>query len=376
MIVQPNGNDHGSGSGEPMKVAVSALYATEISASASDEDATSNNKNGGIFRSNAARALLIISSLALILFALLSPSSPASTTANLKELSDRVVDLTRQLQSVGSKDSADLAELDRLRHDLDDKDIELAWEKQHVDNQKDIQRLMQESMVSQIQADQHYLEEYDHKLNGATAETHKIEMTLAKEQRDNAQLKHALQFALEELARAREGLPPAPERKSGENGGNGNGQGNKTEKKLRGPGAGYQPGDNIEIIEHEDSGKIALRPGIISGVNPDGTYHLVKLEQSILIKNKQRSDFQTYHVYWHGMSALYQETRDNFIPITIVEFVPKSAREGFEIHGKYLFTFDSDEAKTIQMTQAMRIHRYASPGEYVGDDEAEREEAQ
>ena len=110
-----------------------------------------------------------------------------------------------------------------------------------------------------------------------------------------------------------------------------------------------------------------LSPGIISDVNADGTYNLVKLEHSILIKNFRREQFQTYHIYQEGITALYEEALEVFVPIIIVQLVPGSYREGFELHGNYQFTFDRDEKKVIHEDRATRIHRFAGMDEIVGE---------
>mmetsp|Transcript_26800 Transcript_26800/g.49269 ORF Transcript_26800/g.49269 Transcript_26800/m.49269 type:complete len:377 (+) Transcript_26800:188-1318(+) len=347
------------------KVQMAAIYAAGIQTS--DEEA--DGKHDGIFRSSTARAVLAISSVALLL---LSLSGLGSTTGapNLKDLSDTVMHLTQQLQNIGVIEEKNIHELEALEHQLDETEIELAWEKQHVGNEKETQKAMFDSMLTQIKKDHEVMEENDKEVKTVARKTHQTLAELEKEQRENAHLKHALAFALEELAKARSAHPAPPpppkrvvERRKGEVG-----ESDPTERKLRGVHASpYQPGDNIEIIEYEEGGKVALRPGIVSDVNADGTYNLVKLEQSMLIKNFRREQFQTYHIYYEGITALYAEAQEVYVPITIVQLVPGSYREGLELHGKYQFTFDRDEKKEIHEDLATRIHRFAGVGEIVGE---------
>lgn len=108
--------------------------------------------------------------------------------------------------------------------------------------------------------------------------------------------------------------------------------------------------------------------GIVSEKNYDGTFNLVKLEQSILIKDVKEDQFQSYHVYHEGFQALYEVNREEYVQVTIVQFLPGSARPGFELHGKYQFTYDDDEndPKTIREAPSMRMHRYAGVGEIIG----------
>merc|ERR1711957_138258 len=113
-------------------------------------------------------------------------------------------------------------------------------------------------------------------------------------------------------------------------------------------------------------GEIALHPGIVSDVLPDGTYNLVNLESSTMVPQRRREHFQAYHVYGEGTRALYRESRASFVPITIVEFVRGRTRPGFELHGKYRFTYDRDEKKETAEGNAMRMHRLAVVGEMAG----------
>ena len=98
-------------------------------------------------------------------------------------------------------------------------------------------------------------------------------------------------------------------------------------------------------------------------MNPDGTYNLVKLEQSQLIKNNQRKNFRLYHAYPDGKRAFYEHQRDQYLPVTIVSYIHSSAPPGFEVHGNYQFTYDSDETKALYEGRAMMMYRLAEDGE-------------
>mmetsp|Transcript_26801 Transcript_26801/g.49271 ORF Transcript_26801/g.49271 Transcript_26801/m.49271 type:complete len:360 (+) Transcript_26801:188-1267(+) len=330
------------------KVQMAAIYAAGIQTS--DEEA--DGKHDGIFRSSTARAVLAISSVAFVLLSLFGQGSTGAHNLNVKDLSDTVMHLTQQLQNVGGEDEKNIHTLEALKHKLVETEIELSWEKQHVDNQEENRELMYQDMLGQIQKDQKNMEDSFKVISDASGKTWHTQAELDKEQNENANLKVALAMAIEELGNARSALPAAPPARY-------------KARKLR--GGQYQPGDNIEIIEDEEGGKVALRPGIVSDVNADGTYNLVKLEQSMLIKNFRREQFQTYHIYYEGITALYAEAQEVYVPITIVQLVPGSYREGLELHGKYQFTFDRDEKKEIHEDLATRIHRFAGVGEIVGE---------
>ena len=84
------------------------------------------------------------------------------------------------------------------------------------------------------------------------------------------------------------------------------------------------------------------------------------------MKNIRRDQFQIYHIYDIGMPALYEVSREVYVPITILHFMEGSARPGFEIHGSYKFTYDLGFKEGVHEGQAMRIHRYAGVREIVG----------
>ena len=115
---------------EPVKVPKAPIYASYVPTINDEAD----SKSGGIFRSSTARAVLAVASLTLLLSSLLGLGSTAGTP-NIKDLSDTVTNLARQLQNLGGKNGGKTGEVEELEHQLNDTEIELAWEKQHVDDQ-------------------------------------------------------------------------------------------------------------------------------------------------------------------------------------------------------------------------------------------------
>ncbi|KAL9186537.1 hypothetical protein ACHAXT_005775 [Thalassiosira profunda] len=330
------------------------LAARELSPG--DDVAKRKGGDGGMFRWWGA--VLAFFSVALLLAALRSNSG-----ANVKDLSDTVMTLTRQLQErVG--ESEHLQELEELRHKLSDRDIELSWERQHVAEEEEVQRLMHDAMAERIHQDHEAIKEVTETTSGYARRSAEALNALHKEKSDNAELKVALAFALEELAKARSQLPPVPEGESlkyGHEQAMRNLEAGKLRKK---PNTSYQPGDNIEIIEYQEGGKVALRPGIVQAVNADGTFSLVKFELSLLVENQKRGAFQTYRVYGPMTSAWLEVAHDEYVPCTIVRFISTSARPGFELHGSYEVLRDG--GSEIEEAPAMRMHRYAELGEVVG----------
>lgn len=359
---------------DPNKVSIAGIYATEISASA-DGYAHAAPPNGGIIRSSTARAVLAISTVVMLLLSFLGYGSNGAP--NLKDLSDTVMNLTLQLHKYNlgetktNNEDKIRRQLEEIEHQLDEKKIELEWEKQHVENQQMAQEILFQTMAGQIEKDQKVIEETEQVFHDVGHKAEKLYIDLGKEQEENAELKAALKAALDELSKEREKLPAPPlppgEKVEKEKDG---GSDDRNKHKLRAvpPPAreGYQPGDSIEIIEYQEGGKIALRPGIISDIPPDGTYTLVKLEQSLLLRDMKRNQFQTYHPYHEGMQAFFEEGKEQYAPVTIVKFIQGSAHKGFELHGSYQFILDRDPNGVIREGKAMRMHRFASIGEIVG----------
>lgn len=361
MMLQLQSNRSSSHDSIKVKDPVAAIFSPDDPMTAAATDI----KHYGIFRSSTTRIVLAITSVALLLLSLLGMGS-TNGAPNLKDLSDTVMDLTRQLQNLGVTEEergGGAGEVKKLERALEETEIELAWERQHVHDQKTSQKLIYESMIGQIKSEQEAIKLKDRAVTEVARETSMARAELHREKMENSKLKSDLAEALELLANARATLPAAPgaedEKKV---------LTNADLKKLRGVVrvSEYQPGDNIEIIEYEEGGKVALRPGIVSDINTDGTYDLVKLEQSILIEGYRREQFQTYHFYHEGMPALFEEAQEVYVPVTIVRLLPGSFRDGFELHGVYEFTFDRDETRTVREGRAMRMHRYAGIGEIIG----------
>lgn len=350
------------------KMPVATIYATEVSSSAGEDDGVAKPAGTGIFRSQTARMVLSVSAVALLLVSFMGMGSGGGAPT-VKDLSDTVMDLTRQLQNnMGIEDASrpNGKSTEELQHELDEKTIELAWEKQHVEDAETTKEFMYNSMREQIVNDHDLLDKTVGKIKQFAGKNAEIERKLMDEETENSNLKTALAFALEELAKERAKLPPAPGAPKIKDQDLVNDQ--RRTQTLRNKKRGFQPGDNIEIIEYQEGGKVALRPGIVAEIHDDGTFDLVKLEQSIMIKGFKSGQFQTYLAYHEGMHALYEVQREVYVPIRIMQFFPGSAQPHFELHGAYQFTYDSSPDE-IREGPAMRMHRYAGIGEIIGDDE-------
>lgn len=116
---------------------------------------------------------------------------------------------------------------------------------------------MFEAMTQEITEDQHYIEESQKMMTEVGQKTEKLSKDLMAEENENAKLKVALNFALAELAVAREKLPSAPGEKAIDL------HNDIVNRRLRSQNTpGYQPGDCVDIIEYQDGlMEPALRPG-------------------------------------------------------------------------------------------------------------------
>lgn len=277
-----------------------------------------DGKRGDSFCSSTARVVLAIASIVLLFLFLATDDG----VDNIKDLSDTVMNLTQQLQDERTLRHELGMETLELQNKLEETDIELAWEKQHVENQIETEKNIADT---------------------------------------NQELRQSLNAAVKQLAEARAMLPAAPSPQGAE----------ASERKLRGVSVtSYQPGDNVEIIERREDGKIGLHPGIVADVNPDGTYNLIKPKikpkEDIMIHNQGRDQFQIYHVYPDGTKALYEMTENKFVPVTIVGFLRNTSEPGFEIHGSYQFIFDRDQVKVVTKCWATQIHRLVEAEETTG----------
>ena len=306
-------------------------------------DDTSKNRTST--SSSAARILICISFISIILFAIIRLSSRHS--ASMKELSDQVIQLNRQLKLLEEENENSIQTLQKT---IAEKEIELAWKTQHVDEEKKIQKEMHDSLTKTILLEREIIKDTTKQTSEFAQKAQRSAMELYNKQKENANLKIKLANAAKELSVAHEKMS----------------NNKQTKPKLRGQlQEDLQPGHPIELIEYEEGGKVALRPGILNEINSDGTFNCVKLEISILIEGLRREQFQTYHVYAENTQAFYEVQKDTYKPVTIIEFMQGSARSGFELHGSYKFRYD-DSPDEIREGRAMRLHRYADIGEEVG----------
>ena len=224
-----------------------------------------DGKRGPVLRSSTARAALAVASGVLLL---LSLATDGIIARDAKDPSDSVTDPTPRLQHAGltgeralrDEITTDTLELERR---LEEKDIELAWEKQHVSSVVESQHMMADKMKDQIAKERGALTDMDHLLKlvakDSDARQHAVEEELSRERRENRRLHESLDVALKHLAEARAHQAKQPPGSQVEEA---RGEAKSSERQLRGvPANQYQPGDNIEIIEHRADGEIILHPG-------------------------------------------------------------------------------------------------------------------
>jgi len=309
-------------------------------------------KSSTDFVSSTARSLIAISSIVLLLISLIGiGSGPA---ANVKDLSDTVLDLTQQLHTLQLENINRIDEVDTLEKLVTDKDIELGWGVQHLHNQEESQNIMYQSLVRQLDHDVEVMERANEKASKIVETSRLAEREIEKGRAMNADLKQALDSALEELANARKLT-------NGGSRGNDDLDGNDG-RMLRGV-TPYLPGDSIDIIEYRGGEMVVLWPGFVSHVNKDGTFNLVNLNNSTGMKDMRIDQFQRYQPYEEGTPAFLREGRDIFVPITIKKFVPgASSLKSLTIHdgyGSYEYTRDKSEQELAEEVRATMIFRYA-----------------
>lgn len=320
-------------------------------------------QNSRIFRSSAARVVLAVSTAALLIIVLLSAASHNKRVAKVKNLSDTVVDLTRKLQALSKEDETKEREIEHLEHEFEGMKMELSAEnqKQHDAYEAMIER--DSTMSRQI------TESREDLMTHVAKENYEMKAILEAEHGENADLRAALARVLEELS-AVSADPPQADR-----GGRSRDTINEElggedvdmkvgERKLRGVKP-YHPGDSVEIFEEQEGGILALRPGIIHETNPDGTYNVVKIEESIILPNLESNNLQTYQIYPAGTRAMFHYKQSVYIPVTIVRF-----ESGFGLHGQYACMRDYDETGTngVILVNAALMHRVAEAGETIGAD--------
>jgi len=265
----------------------------------------------------------------------------------MKELSDKVIQLNKQLKALEEENENSIQTLQKT---IEEKEIELAWKTQHVDEEKKIQKEMHDSLTKTILHEREIIKDTTKQTSEFAQKAQRSAMELYNKQKENANLKIKLANAAKELSLAHE--------KMSDN--------KQTKPKLRGQQEDLQPGHPIELIEYEEGGKIALRPGILNEINSDDTFNCVKLELSTLVEGLKREQFQTYHVYAENTQAFFEVQKDTYKPVTIIEFMQGSARSGFELHGSYKCRYVGSVDGEIREGRAMRMHRYADIGEEIG----------
>jgi len=308
-------------------------------------DNDDNSKIRTTSSSSISRILICISFISIILFAIIRLSSQHS--ANVKELSNQVIQLNKQLKALEEENENSIQTLQKT---IEEKEIELAWKTQHVDEEKKIQKEMHDSLTKTILHEREIIKDTTKQTSEFAQKAQRSAMELYNKQKENANLKIKLANAAKELSLAHE--------KMSDN--------KQTKPKLRGQQEDLQPGHPIELIEYEEGGKIALRPGILNEINSDGTFNCVKLELSTLVEGLRRDQFQTYTVYSENTQAFYEVQKDTYKSVTIIEFMQGSARNGFELHGSYKFRYVDSIDGEIREGRAMRMHRYADIEEEVG----------
>mmetsp|Transcript_977 Transcript_977/g.1681 ORF Transcript_977/g.1681 Transcript_977/m.1681 type:complete len:421 (+) Transcript_977:180-1442(+) len=357
-----------------------------------DDDA--NKSYSGIFRSSTTTArstVLAIASIVLLVLSLLGLISTANnyyyyyhgaTTSNrrtLTDLTNTMLHLTKQIQTTEGRDDETINDnsnnnnndqkIKALKQQLIETQTALTNEEQKLNSKMTDTEKIRDSLLDQINNDKNNLRESDRKIERVAAVVLQNRKETIRGEEENANLKIKLAFAIEELENIRE--PPSSSVVVGRKNNNLRGGGGASASRDDGSGSGsgsnvsefYRPGDNVEIFEHvEGTGEVALRPAIISNANTDGTYDMVQLETGHLNKNLETQQFRTYQILLKGQSALYQDSRigtapggsggddvvdvveplPHYVPVTIVQFVRDSAREGHELHGRYQFRIDGD----------------------------------
>ena len=224
----------------------SAPSATHVSIG--DDDGADDGKHrpgpGGILRSSIFPTVLVIVLVCALLSSFISQKSSGSHT--LKDLSDTIIDITRQLQNIGIGGEKDSTEIEKLKRKLTEKEIELAWESQHVSDEKEQLKEVHDSLLDQIRKGKTIIEGEEKRITEIGMVHKRTERSLHKTQIENAKLKVDLAFAIEQLAKIRSKFPAAPDSP-------------RARKRLG--GGQYHPGDNVEIIEYEAGGRVSLRPG-------------------------------------------------------------------------------------------------------------------
>mmetsp|Transcript_15621 Transcript_15621/g.33017 ORF Transcript_15621/g.33017 Transcript_15621/m.33017 type:complete len:392 (-) Transcript_15621:163-1338(-) len=320
-----------------------------------------NQNYSGIFHSfTTARTVLVIASILLVL-SLLSLRSTANNydarTRNrtLTDLTNTILDLTKQLQTTtegrydettnDTNDDTNNQKIKAIKQQLIETQKALAKEERNLNSKMTDAEKLRETLSEQIDADLKHIEEYDRRIEEASAIVSQNKAEAEREEEENANLKIKLAFAIEELGNIREGRRKNSNhlRGGGASSRSRDGGGGSVRSEL------FKSGDNVEIFEYMEGGEVALRPAIILSVNTGGTYDMVQLDTGHFHKNVKTDQFRPYQILPEGQPALYQDSKietgaePHYVPVTIVQFVPDSSNEGHELHGRYQFRIDGDD---------------------------------
>lgn len=159
-------------------------------------DDKNDDGDRGIFRSSTARAVLTISSIALLLTSLISLGANHATN---KELSDTVMELTRQLHTLEVENENKIHEIETLEKQVNDKDVELAWESQHVADEGELKETMLHDLMRQIKKDEKIIKENDKHTRDISTASAFAKSQLVKEHAINKNLKAELVNARKQL---------------------------------------------------------------------------------------------------------------------------------------------------------------------------------
>ena len=162
-----------------------------------DNDDTSKRRTTS---SSAVRILICISFISIILFAIIRLSSQHS--ANMKELSDQVIQLNKQLKALEEENENSIQTLQKT---IEEKEIELAWKTQHVDEEKKIQKEMKDSLTrTSILHEREIIKDTTKQTSEFAQKAQRSAMELYNKQKENANLKIKLANAAKELSLAHE----------------------------------------------------------------------------------------------------------------------------------------------------------------------------
>mmetsp|Transcript_18675 Transcript_18675/g.38659 ORF Transcript_18675/g.38659 Transcript_18675/m.38659 type:complete len:277 (+) Transcript_18675:207-1037(+) len=189
-----------------------------------------------------------------------------------------------------------------------DQEIELNWERQHVDDLQQTLRGVSESQAALVQ------------LN-VRMERKLKEMELKLEYEENELLKAQLQ------ALVRSNLADVPAARGG-------GGVEASQKNLRGGGA-FRNGDVVQI-----RGTASAAPWKIQRCNEDGTYDLIRATDGEVTSSVRQDILSLYKPYDIGSEALcnigsYGSGHAEFVPCSILHYSPRSSEGPVVLQGKY-----------------------------------------